>query len=160
MVSFNFAPQGWAFCDGSLLSISANDVLFTLLGTTYGGDGINTFALPDLRGRIPFHQGTNSGNTMVLGQLSGSETVTLVTSQLPAHTHTLNGNSSSGNQSSPANMVWAKSTLDEFSTEAPTHSMAASSILPVGGSQPHDNMPPFTVLNFIIALYGVYPSQS
>lgn len=158
-VGFNFAPQGWAFCDGSLLSISQNEVLYTLLGTTYGGDGVNTFGLPDLRGRIPFHQGSSSGNTLVLGELSGSETVTLVPNQLPTHTHPLQANSSSGSQPSPANGFWAKSSLDEFSTETPTLSMAPTSVLAAGGSQPHNNIPPFLVLNFIISLYGVYPSQ-
>jgi microcystin-dependent protein len=160
MVGFSFAPQGWALCDGSSLSISENDVLFNLLGTTYGGDGVNTFNLPDLRGRIPFHQGTASGNVLVLGERAGSETVTLVPSQLPSHSHALAANSSSGSQPSPASGFWAKSSLGEFSTEAPTHSMAASSMLAVGGTQPHDNMPPFVVVNFIISLYGIYPSQS
>jgi microcystin-dependent protein len=160
LVGFNFAPQGWALCNGSLLPISENPALFNLLGTTYGGDGVSTFALPNLQSRIPFHQGTNAGNTMVLGQISGSETVTLLTNQLPVHTHTLAANSSDGTQPSPAGGFWAKSGLGEFSTEAPTKSMATSTTLPTGGSQPHDNMPPFLVVNFVIALFGIYPSQS
>jgi microcystin-dependent protein len=159
MVGFNFAPQGWALCNGSLLSISENEVLFNLLGTTYGGDGVNTFSLPDLRGRIPFHQGSLSGNVLTMGERAGAETVTLVPSQLPSHSHTLSASSQSGTQASPANGFWAKSSLEEFSTESPTQSMAAACILPVGGSQPHDNMPPFLVVNFIISLYGSFPSQ-
>jgi len=160
MVGFNFAPQGWAFCNGQTMAISDNEVLFNLIGTTYGGDGVNTFNLPNLQGRIPFHQGTNAGNTMVIGQIAGSENVTLITNQLPAHTHTLAANSTAGTQPSPAGGYWAQSTLDQFSTETPAHTMDPSSILPVGGSQPHDNMPPFQVLNFVISLFGVFPSQN
>ncbi|MBT9332631.1 tail fiber protein [Acidipila sp. 4G-K13] len=160
MAGFNFAPVGWAFCNGQTLPISEYSALFNLIGTTYGGDGINTFSLPNLQGRIPFHQGTSAGNTMVLGQISGSESVTLITSQIPAHTHALNANSAAGSQPSPGNGMWAASNLDEYSTEAAAHAMAPSAILPTGGSLPHDNMPPFLVVNFIISLFGVYPSQS
>jgi microcystin-dependent protein len=160
MVGFNFAPQGWAFCNGQTMSISEYEVLFTLIGTTYGGDGVNTFNLPNLQGRIPFDQGTNSGNTMVIGQIAGSETVTLLTPQIPAHSHVLAANSAGGTQPSPAGGLWAMSTLDQFSTETPTHTMDPSSILPAGGSQPHDNIPPFQVLNFVISLFGIFPSQS
>lgn len=160
MVGFNFAPVNWAFCDGSLIAISQNETLFALIGTTYGGDGVNTFALPNLQGRIPFHQGSNAGNTLVIGQIAGSETVTLLPNQMPTHTHTLGASSSAGTQPSPASGLWAQSTLGEFSTEAPTKSMAASTTLPTGGSQPHDNLPPFLVVNFIISLFGIFPSQS
>lgn len=161
MTGFNFAPYGWALCNGQILSITENEVLFNLIGTTYGGDGITTFQLPNLQGRIPFHQGTSNGNTMVIGQLSGSENVTLISSQIPSHSHSLTANSGNGGQPSPSGGVWAASVLGEFSTEAPSaaHPMAASTILSIGGSQPHDNMPPFLVVNFIIALSGVYPSQ-
>jgi microcystin-dependent protein len=159
MVGFNFAPVGWALCNGQTLPISQNDALFNLIGTTYGGDGVSNFNLPNLQGRIPFHQGNNQGNVLVIGQLSGTESVTLTTSQLPAHSHTLAANSANGTQPSPANGFWAASTLEEFSTETSSHSMAASTTLPVGGSQPHDNMPPFLAVNFVISLYGVYPSQ-
>lgn len=160
MVGFNFAPAGWALCNGATLAISEYDVLFTLLGTTYGGDGVNTFKLPDLQGRIPFHQGTsNTGNTMVLGQVSGVENVTLLTSQISAHTHLLAASSLQGTQPSPSGNVWAKSSLEEYSTESPTESMASSAILAAGGGQPHDNMPPFLVINFIISLFGIFPSQ-
>jgi len=156
MVGFTFAPRGWAFCDGSLLSIASNDALFSLLGTTYGGDGNTTFALPDLRGRIPFHQ----GNSLVLGQPGGSETVTLTANQLPAHAHGLSANSSAGTNSSPAGGFWAQSQLGEYSTTTPSHSMAPAAIGSTGGSQPHDNLPPFLTINFVIALEGIYPSQS
>jgi microcystin-dependent protein len=160
MVGFNFAPVNWAFCNGSLLPIAQNEALFSLLGTTYGGDGVNTFALPNLQGRIPFHQGNNAGNNLILGQISGSETVTLQQNQMAIHTHTLMASSSAGTQPSPTSGLWAQSGLGEFSTEAPTKSMAPSTTLPTGGSQPHDNLPPFLVINFIISLYGIYPSQN
>lgn len=159
IAGFNFAPQGWALCNGQTLPISQYDALFNLIGTTYGGDGVNTFALPNLQSRIPFHQGTGAGNSMVLGQISGTESVTLITSQIPSHTHALNANSAAGSQPSPGNGVWAASNLDQFSTEAATHALDPSAILPTGGNQPHDNIPPFLVVNFIIALFGVYPSQ-
>jgi microcystin-dependent protein len=159
MVGFNFAPVDWAFCDGSLIPISQNETLFTLIGTTYGGDGVTTFALPNLQSRIPFHQGNNAGNSLVLGQISGSETVTVLPTQMPGHTHTLMASSSAGTQPSPTSGLWAKSGLGEYSTEAPTKSMAASTTLPAGGSQPHNNLPPFLVINFIISLFGIYPSQ-
>jgi len=156
MVGFNFAPRGWAFCDGSLLSIAEYEALFNLLGTTYGGDGQTTFALPDLRGRIPFHQ----GNSFVMGQIAGSESVTLVANQLPTHTHVLGANSSAGTQDSPAGGFWAQSALDEYSTQAAAHSMAPAAVGLTGGNQPHDNMPPFLVINFVISLFGIYPSQN
>lgn len=156
MVGFNFAPLDWALCNGQLLPISQYEALFTLIGTTYGGDGQTTFALPNLQGRIPFHQ----GNSFVIGQLSGTETVTLTTQQLPTHSHTLNGNSSPGTQLNPAGGYWAQSTLGEYSTEPPVHSMAPGAVGSTGGSQAHDNMPPFLVVNFIISLFGVFPSQN
>jgi microcystin-dependent protein len=160
MTGFNFAPSGWALCNGQLLSIAENETLFNLIGTTYGGDGVNTFQLPNLQSRIPFHQGTSGGTTMVIGQIAGEENVTLTTSQIPQHTHILAANSGRGAQPSPQNGLWAASPLDEFSTETPSKTMDPSAILATGGSQPHDNMPPFLVVNFIIALYGVYPSQN
>lgn len=162
MVGFNFAPQNWAFCNGQTLPISQYDALFNLIGTTYGGDGVTTFNLPNLQGRIPFHQGTNgAAGTLVIGQSSGSENVTLTTSQIPAHTHTLVAaqGSNSGAQPSPSGGLWAGSSLGQFSTEAPADSMDPSAILSFGGSQPHDNLPPFLVVNFIISLFGIYPSQ-
>jgi len=157
MVGFNFAPVGWSLCNGQLLPISQYDALFNLIGTTYGGDGQSTFALPNLQSRIPFH--TGGGQNFVLGQLSGTETVTLTTNQIPVHTHALGASSAAGTQASPAGGVWAGSTLDQFSAEPNTNTMAPSTITATGGGQPHDNMPPFLVVNFIIAIYGIYPSQ-
>jgi microcystin-dependent protein len=155
MAGFNFAPVGWALCNGQLLPISEYSALFALIGTTYGGDGQTTFGLPNLQGRIPFH----AGNSLVLGQLSGAESVTLITNQLPVHSHTLAASSAGGTQVTPAGGVWAASALEQFSTEGATHTMAPSTIAATGGSQPHDNIPPFLVINFIIALEGVFPSQ-
>lgn len=161
MVGFNFAPQGWAFCNGQVMSIADNATLFNLIGTTYGGDGVSTFDLPNLQCRIPFHQGSDAmGDTMVIGQLAGSEQVTLITSQLPVHSHVLAASNTTGNQPSPAGGVWAASSLDLYSTDAPTLAMSTTTTLPTGGSQPHDNVPPYQVINFIISLYGIYPSQN
>ena len=112
--------------------------------------------LPDLRGRIPFHQ----GNSFVMGQIAGSESVTLVANQLPTHTHVLGANSSAGTQDSPTNGFWAQSALDEYSTQAAAHSMAPAAVSLTRGNQPHDNMPPFLVINFVISLFGIYPSQN
>jgi len=161
MVGFNFAPAGWQLCQGQLLSISNFEALFNLIGTTYGGDGQNTFALPDLRSRIPIHQGTLAGGpTYVIGEQSGTETVTITTNQMPQHNHLLNAQSANGNQPSPLGGVWAGSPLDQYSSGAPTTTMSASLVALSGGSQPHDNMPPYLCVNFAIALFGIYPSRS
>jgi microcystin-dependent protein len=160
MVGFNFAPVDWNICQGQTLQISQNEALYTLIGTTYGGDGQTTFALPDLRGRIPVHQGTSSQGTFVMGQQSGTETVTLQISQMATHAHALNAQSAAGAQPSPSNGIWAASNLDQFSTASPTTQMAATSLQNSGGSQPHDNMPPFLCLNYVIALFGIFPSRS
>jgi microcystin-dependent protein len=160
LAGFNFAPVGWAFCNGQSLPISQNEALFNLIGTTYGGDGQTTFNLPNLQSRIPFHMGTNSaGDTLVIGGISGSETVSLLTQQIPAHSHVLAANSGNGGQPSPAAGVWAGSTLNQYSTEAPTNAMNPNGITNSGGSQPHNNIPPILVVNFIISLFGIYPSQ-
>ncbi|QDS33445.1 phage tail protein [Brevibacillus brevis] len=161
MFGGDYAPQGWALCNGQILSISEYDTLYSLIGTTYGGDGQMTFALPDLRGRIPLHQGTNpsTGTTYVMGGKNGVESVTLTVSQLPAHSHTVHASSQRGTQNSPANAVWAKN-AQQYSVNAPDGLMNASSLSSVGGNQPHSNLMPFTVINFIIALYGIYPSQN
>jgi microcystin-dependent protein len=153
----NFAPLGWAFCDGSVLAIADNDVLFNLIGTTYGGDGVNTFALPDLRGRAPIHQ----GNGFVIGQKAGVETVTLTLNQLPIHSHLPQAAASgSGNPAnSPAGNVWSGWTGGQFSSQPPAVSMSPTAITSDGGSQAHDNMAPFLAINFIISLFGVFPSQ-
>ncbi|HZS16248.1 MAG TPA: tail fiber protein [Candidatus Dormibacteraeota bacterium] len=162
LVGFNFAPQGWAFCDGSLLSISQYDTLFNLIGTTYGGDGQSTFGLPDLRSRVPVHMGTNpsTGTSYALGQMSGSEAVTLTAAQIVGHAHTPQA-TVAGSQPSPANNFWAGATPMQYLTPvATTGQMNAGAVLAAGGSQPHDNMLPFLVINFVISLFGVYPSQT
>ena len=161
MVGFNFAPQGWAFCDGSLVAISDNSTLFNLIGTTYGGDGQNTFALPDLRSRVPIHMGAGSGlSNRVLGQNGGTETVTLATAQLPSHNHIALAQPQSGNQVAPAGNDWAASTLNQYLAAAPNATMNAAALGPTGGSQPHENMLPFLTINFIISLFGIYPSPN
>lgn len=170
----NFAPVGWAFCDGKSLSIADNTTLYTLIGTTYGGDGQQSFNLPDLRGRLPIHQGrSNLGTTYVLGESAGTETVTLTQQQMPAHTHTIQGSAnvmtrgdSSGNFASPDGHLIGTAPLKKFfagPNVTPVGQMAplttTSSISIVGGSQPHNNMQPSVTVNFIIALVGVFPSQ-
>jgi microcystin-dependent protein len=155
MFAGNFAPVGWAFCDGSLLSISQNPTLFQLIGTTYGGDGQTTFALPDLRSRVPVHVGPG----FALGQTGGEETVTLTVSQLPAHSHVPQANGNAGTQSSPAGGVWAGG-VSRYTNTAPSVGMAPAALGAAGGSQPHDNMVPFLVINFILSLFGTFPSQS
>lgn len=153
----NFAPAGWLLCHGQLLSIAENETLFQLIGTTYGGDGESTFALPDLRGRIPLHQ----GNGAVLASQSGVESVTLTVQQIPAHTHPLQASTDVATQSSPGNSVPAQSTAaDLYIADTATTGLAASTLAPTGGSQPHENMQPFLGLNFIISLFGIFPSQS
>ena len=160
MVGFNFAPQGWALCNGQILAIAQNDVLFTLIGTTYGGDGQNTFALPDLQGRIPVHMGSGPGlSSRVIGQAGGSENVTLTTDQLTAHTHTSQAHSANGSQSSPQNGLWAGSPAAGYSANAASIPMNNTLIGATGGSQPHTNVMPFQAINFVISLFGIYPSQ-
>lgn len=157
MFAGNFAPVGWLLCQGQLLPISENETLFNLLGTTYGGDGQNTFALPDLRGRVPVHFTTN----FPFAETGGSETVTLTTQQIPAHSHVPLCNATPGSQPSPANGVWAaQSTLNPYSNLAPSIVMAPTATLNTGGSQPHDNMVPYLAINFIISLFGIFPSQT
>lgn len=162
MFAGNFAPAGWMFCEGQQLPISGNDTLFNLIGTTYGGDGQTTFALPDLRGRIPIHQGTGkTGTNYTLGEQAGVERVTLTVSQIPKHNHMMIGQTKRGNTNSPKDALWAKSTLQQFDTStASLQAMHPSSISPAGGSQPHDNMMPYTTVSFIISLFGIFPSQT
>jgi microcystin-dependent protein len=169
MFGGNFQPLGWAFCDGRLLAISENDALFQLIGTTYGGDGQSTFALPDLRGRLPVHQGTGGGlTTRVMGEKSGTEEVTLTLNQLPAHSHTLMASTAAATLPSPAGALpgVVNPTATQYSfyvtpgssalVQAP---MAATSISPIGGSQAHENRMPALNISFIISLFGVFPSQ-
>ena len=156
MFGGNFAPVGWMLCQGQLLPISENDTLFNLIGTTYGGDGQSTFALPDLRGRIPIHQ----GNGFTLAEASGAEQVTLTTAQIPAHSHVPLAQSGTGNLASPENATWAASALNQFSAAIPDGPMNPATILSAGGSQPHDNMMPYLCVNFIISLFGIFPTQT
>ncbi|AKF07712.1 phage tail protein [Sandaracinus amylolyticus] len=153
----NFAPVGWAICDGSLVSIAENELLFVVVGTTHGGDGVSTFALPDLRGRVPVHVGTGH----VLGEGGGAETVTLTTSQIPAHTHALHASDANASTTSPTNAFLAampSAAVTAYGVDAP-HVTSSPQVGVVGGSQPHDNMQPYVALNYIIALYGLYPSR-
>ena len=155
----NFAPAGWSFCEGQLLPISENETVFQLIGTTYGGDGQSTFGLPDLRGRVPVHQ----GNGLVLAETGGVESVTLTAQQVPAHTHPLVGSAANASATSPAGGV--PGTMPEVATsaygsDAPLTTLTPQSISPVGGSQPHDNMQPYLCVDFIISLFGIFPSQS
>jgi len=158
MFAGNFAPAGWAFCEGQLISISENETLFNLIGTTYGGDGQSTFALPDLRGRIPIHQ----GNGFILGETGGVEEVTLTVSQIPAHSHPfLAVGGHPGDQANPAGNLPAQSfNVTPYINDAPTGSFNAGAIGPVGGSQPHTNMQPYLCVDYIIALFGPYPQQA
>lgn len=153
----NFAPAGWMFCEGQLLPISENETLFNLIGTTYGGDGQSTFALPDLRGRLALHQ----GNGYILAETGGAEEVALTINQIPAHSHPMLGSSGNGSQSNPKNNVLASSTLVKlYSGEAADTAMAATAISSIGGNQPHTNFQPYLCLNYIISLFGIFPSQN
>ena len=156
-----FAPRDWAFCDGQILSIAEHTALFSLLGTTYGGDGRSTFGLPDLRGRVPMHKGAGPGlSPRYLGQVGGYERVGLSVSQMPAHTHQARASSEAPDTNSPEGAVPAeKVRTNLYSIESADVDMGASAISSTGGSQPHDNMPPFLSINYIIALQGLYPSR-
>lgn len=154
VISFNFAPKGWALCNGQLLPISQNQALFALLGTTYGGDGRTNFALPNLQAQIPFH----FGNGLSLGQGGGEAAHLLSIGELPGHTHGAMGSANTADQAQPAGNLWA--TGQDAYTGAADSFMNPASVLPAGGSQPHPNMPPFLTLNFIIALQGIFPSQN
>ena len=157
----NFAPNGWAFCDGQFLSIAENEVLFQLIGTTYGGDGQNTYALPDLRGRVPVHQGSNGQSNYIIGESGGAETVTLSANQMPAHRHAmLASTSAAGATHGPSEVLGSSATMKLYGTGTPVMAMDPNAITQVGGGQPHDNMPPFVALSYIVSLFGVFPTQS
>ena len=161
MFGGNFAPAGWSFCDGQLLAISENDTLFNLIGTTYGGDGQTTFALPDLRGRLPLHLGTGGGSTYVLADEGGAESVTLTSGQIPAHSHTFVATTNIANQNSAAgNLLAQPAVIQEYFPSSGTSSLSNSSMGLTGGSQPHSNIQPFLAINFIISLFGIFPSQT
>ena len=160
MVGFNFAPVGWMICQGQSLPIAENEVLFNLIGTTYGGDGQTTFNLPDLQGRLPMHMGTGSGlSSRVIGQNGGVEQVTLTTQQIPGHSHVPRA-TVSGTAPDPTNNYWGGFSSAQYSDQAPNAQMAGNAAQPTGGSQPHDNMLPFLVINFIISLFGIFPSPT
>lgn len=156
IVSFGFAPKGWAFCNGQLLPINQNQAIFSLLGTTYGGDGRVNFGLPNLQGRIPVH----AGQGIVLGELGGETSHTLNISEVPAHTHVPVGSGSDPTTPNPSNtVVWARNNASPYTGTANT-AMNPASVASTGGNQPHQNLPPYLVLNFIVALQGIFPSQT
>jgi len=157
MFGGNFAPAGWSFCEGQLLPIDQFEALFNLIGTTYGGDGQSTFALPDLRGRVPVHQ----GNGFVLAETGGAETVTLTTQQIPAHSHPMTASSNNATSANGGGRVLAQTpTYTPYYAETPTSPMAPSSVGAVGGNQPHENFQPYLCISFIISLFGIFPSQT
>jgi microcystin-dependent protein len=157
MFAGNFPPSGWLFCEGQLLPISEYETLFILIGTSYGGDGQETFALPDLRGRLPIHQ----GGGFVLAQTGGVETVTLTANQIPNHTHAFLASTNTANSPNPANNYLAVSSqVDAFFGDNPSVNMNANAVSNGGGSQPHSNMQPYLCVDFIISLYGIFPSQN
>lgn len=162
----NFAPRGWAFCDGQLMPISQNTALFSLLGTTYGGDGRSTFALPNLQGSVPVGGGQGNGLSYYeLGEVGGSATVTLLPSEMPAHTHVANGSTNVGSQAKPNGGIWAapgaaRGLAVYSATPGSSPTMNPAAFAPSGSGLPHNNMPPFLALNFIIALQGIYPPRS
>lgn len=155
MFGGNFAPAGWAFCNGALIAISENTALFQLIGTIYGGDGLTTFALPDLRGRVSIHQ----GGGLVIGQLGGSESHTLNVNEIPAHTHAVNA-LANANAKSPSASAYGGNTTDAIYTTAASAPMSAGMIAPNAGGQAHQNLMPILVVNFIISLFGIFPSQN
>jgi microcystin-dependent protein len=153
----NFAPAGWMFCEGQLLPISENETLFQLIGTTYGGDGQSTFAPPDLRGRLPIHR----GNGFILAETGGAEEITLTVNQIPAHTHPFTVNSGQGSTPNAENSVLGGSpNLDLYIADIANVPLAPTSVAPVGGSQPHTNFQPYLCVDFIISLFGIFPSQT
>jgi microcystin-dependent protein len=160
MFAGNFAPAGWFFCDGQLVPISENDALFTLIGTTYGGDGQETFAMPNLQSRIPIHFGAAaSGTTYQMGEASGTETVTLTTQQIPVHTHPFLVSGDSGSTSNAAGAMPATG-ITVYRPEPASAAMNPGAVTPVGGSQPHENMQPYVGINYIISLFGIFPTQT
>jgi microcystin-dependent protein len=163
MFGGSFAPVGWAMCQGQLMAISQNDTLFNLIGTTYGGDGQETFGLPNLAGRAPLHQGQGPGisQTYTIGEAAGVESVTLTTQQMPQHAHALIASQDSADQITGANGILATPVqLSTYFTASPDSALNPATVQPVGGNQPHENLQPYLVISFIISLYGIYPTQS
>jgi microcystin-dependent protein len=158
LIAWNFPPRGWAFCNGQLLPINQNQALFALLGTTYGGNGQTTFALPNLQARVPVHFGAGGGGTYALGQVGGESTHTLSVAEIPAHTHTVSAGSGAPDRGSPAaNFCAANPGAYAAGSNA---ALAAAAVASAGGSQPHENEPPYLVINMCIALVGIFPSQT
>jgi microcystin-dependent protein len=155
IISWNFPPKGWAFCNGTLLPINQNQALFSILGVTYGGDGMRTFGLPNLQGRTPVHV----GNGIVLGEMGGETSHTLNISELPAHNHVPVGSKADSTSSSGAGNLWARNNASPYAG-TPNTAMSPQSITVVGGNQPHENMSPYLVLNFVVALQGIFPLQN
>jgi len=155
IVSFNFAPMGWAFCNGQVLAINQNTALFALLGTTYGGNGQTTFALPNLQGRIPIH----TGNGFVQGQQGGETSHTLLAAEMPAHNHSVVASSNPADQGTPRGNYWAYESANAYSTNTPDANLWPQAISSAGGGQPHNNLSPYLVVNFCIALQGIFPSR-
>jgi len=162
IVGFNFAPRGWAFCDGQILPINQNQSLYSLLGTTYGGDGRTSFALPDLRGRTPIHVGASNGNHHTLGQKSGEETHTLSKNEMPQHTHLLKGTNTedAGQSDNPAGNVLARAIQQIYAAFTSPAPFGSGTVANTGGGQAHENMQPYIALNFCIALQGLFPSRN
>jgi microcystin-dependent protein len=163
MFGGSFAPAGWAFCQGQLMPISENDALFTLIGTTYGGDGQETFGIPDLQGRIPLHAGKGPGITQTYqqGEKAGVESVTLTIQQIPVHTHAVVATDAIGSEPNAANNFLASCfSINVYGVFTPTNAFAATAITPTGGSQPHENLMPYLCISFIISLFGIFPSQN
>ena len=160
MVGFNFAPRGWAFCDGQILPINQNQSLYSLLGTTYGGDGRTSFALPDLRGRTPIHVGSSNGTHHTQGQKSGEETHTLAVAEMPSHNHTIQASTDNASANNPTGQVFARSAERTYHELANGAGLRSGSLLNTGGGQAHDNMQPFLAVNFCIALQGLFPSRN
>ena len=152
------APSGWAFCDGQLAQINQNQSLFSVLGTRYGGDGVTTFALPDLRGRVPIHAGTGPGlSTRSIGDKGGAEEATVALSEMPAHSHRLQGSTDTATTNQPGGKVMADAALNLYHQATPSILMSADAVTEVGGGQPHDNVMPYGTVNYIIALTGLFP---
>jgi microcystin-dependent protein len=164
MFGGNFAPAGWAFCNGAPMPISENETLFQVIGTTYGGDGQETFNLPDLQSRIPVHQGSGAGTTWTIGQSGGEESVTLNTNQIPIHTHQAFGSTDPATttqvQNSVPASVTAAGTVNAYGVLSPFTPLDPSTLAPVGGSQPHENLQPYLCISFIISLFGFFPSPT
>lgn len=162
MFAGNFAPSGWMFCDGSTLPISENDTLFNLIGTTYGGDGQSTFNIPNLSSRVPVHMGTLSGVSYPIGQVAGTEQETISVATMPAHNHPLQASANTGTATPPGGNVLGVTGagISLYYEGQPNNPMNAASVTPLGGGQPHENVQPFLCINFIISLFGIYPSPT